>query len=92
MRYSAHGAVEMCARTSEGAEGTVAAGLVPLCVEKVVQEENTPLRVRGAQQTYHVIWCSCCVHVYQFLHDKKAMCGMGFHSKLGSPSLSLPRH
>ena len=47
MRYSAQEAVEMCARTSEGAQGTVAAGLVPLCVEKVVQEESTQLRVRA---------------------------------------------
>ena len=28
-----------------GASGTVAAGLVPLCVEKLVEEEATEIRV-----------------------------------------------
>lgn len=34
-----------------GAEGTVAAGLIPLCVEKLVQERNPQLKVRKIKNT-----------------------------------------
>lgn len=37
-----------------GAKGTVNAGLVPLCVEKLVQEENSQLKVL----------CLCLINYY----------------------------
>ncbi|CAI8019789.1 Radial spoke head 14 homolog [Geodia barretti] len=44
VRLSVHSALEMCARTTVGAQGVVDAGLVALCVEKLVQEDSTELK------------------------------------------------
>lgn len=54
VRVNAHSAVEMCARNTEGAKGTVAAGLVPLCVEKLVEEDASQLK-EIILETLH--WC-----------------------------------
>lgn len=44
VRLSVHTAIEMCARTRLGSQGIVDAGLVSLCVEKLIQEDNTELK------------------------------------------------
>lgn len=54
VRVNAHSAVEMCARNTEGARGTVVAGLVPLCVEKLVKEDTSKLK-EIILETLH--WC-----------------------------------